>query len=68
MRRRPPSKARVREGRVTSDRPVREEIGERRWSMLDESAQEWIMGESTRERWEPVAVGRLIQGWVWHGR
>ena len=68
MRRRPISKARAREGRVTGTCPVREVIGERRWSMLDESAQEWIMGESMRERWEPDDVGRLIQGWVRHGR
>ncbi len=53
-----------RRGRV---RPVRTEIGERRWSMLDEAAQEWIMGESMRERWEPEAVGRMLHGWVQRG-
>lgn len=47
--------------------PASLEIGERRWSMLDESAQEWIMGESMRERWEPGEVEMMLHGWVQRG-
>ena len=47
--------------------PDRWECGERRWHLLDCSAQEWVTEYATVEQMERDDLLMTMNGWVRHG-